>query len=83
MIVRKDKDLKKGEVRDFLKGNKLEYKIGSNNNLILLYCPFCHGGEHRDKYSFAINERTGAYICFRSKCGAKGHINQLKKKGKM
>ena len=30
-----------------------------------LYCPFCHGGQHRDKYTFAINRTTGAYNCLR------------------
>lgn len=72
------KDLKKGEVRGFLQQRKMEYKVGSNNNLILLFCPYCKGGERRDKYTFAISEKSGAYICFRVKCGAKGHFNQLK-----
>ena len=23
------------------------------------YCPYCHGGDNRDKYTFAVNRETG------------------------
>lgn len=40
-------------------------------------CPFCNGGEHRDKKTFAINTETGAYNCKRGSCGAKGNMVTL------
>lgn len=41
------------------------------------YCPFCHGGKHGDKDTFAVNLNSGAYKCLRSSCGAQGHFVQL------
>ena len=40
-------------------------------------CPFCHGGEHGDKYTFAMNAETGAYNCKRGSCGAQGAFTEL------
>ena len=40
-------------------------------------CPFCHGGEHRDKYSFALNKDNGTYNCKRGSCGKQGTFWQL------
>lgn len=42
-------------------------------------CPFCNGGQHRDKYSFAINKETGAYNCKRGSCNEKGNLHTLGK----
>ncbi len=42
-------------------------------------CPFCQGGEHRDKETFAVNMSNGVYRCARGSCGAKGHLSSLKK----
>lgn len=44
-----------------------------------LYCPYCHGGQHKDKYTFAINKTTGAYNCLRGTCGEKGNLFTLGK----
>lgn len=44
-----------------------------------LYCPFCQGGQHRDKYTFAINKTTGAYNCLRGTCGEVGNLYTLGK----
>ena len=38
------------------KGRELYYK----------YCPYCNGGDSRDKDTFSINLDTGAYKCFRA-----------------
>ena len=43
------------------------------------YCPYCHGGAHKDKGTFAINLETGAFNCQRSSCGAKGNMVTLSK----
>ena len=50
-----------------LRGRELFYK----------YCPYCHGGNHRDKETFSVNLDTGAYKCFRSSCGAQGHFVEM------
>ena len=41
------------------------------------YCPYCKGGEHRDKYTFSVSLETGCYNCKRGKCGVSGHFVQL------
>lgn len=52
------------------------YKL-RNEQIIPRYCPFCNGGEHHDKETFALNSQTGAYNCQRGSCGAKGGFRQL------
>jgi len=32
------------------------------------FCPFCKGGSHNDRYTFALNIETGAYNCKRGNC---------------
>lgn len=40
-------------------------------------CPFCHGGSHHDKYTFALNQEKRTYNCKRGSCGEQGHFTQL------
>lgn len=40
-------------------------------------CPYCHGGEHRDKDTFSINLRTGQFKCMRASCGVHGNMITL------
>ena len=40
-------------------------------------CPFCQGGSHHDKDSFALNVSNLTYNCKRGTCGKKGHFSQL------
>ena len=40
-------------------------------------CPYCHGGEHRDKDTFSINLRTGQFKCMRVSCSAQGNMITL------
>jgi twinkle protein len=44
-----------------------------------MYCPVCHGGEHRDRYTFALNVEKMTFNCKRGSCGIKGTFNQLLK----
>ena len=47
------------------KGDELYFKL----------CPYCHGGTNgHDKNTFSVNMKTGAFKCFRSSCGKKGHL---------
>lgn len=45
--------------------------------LFFKYCPYCHGGEHRDKNTFSINLDKGTFKCFRATCGMQGHFVEL------
>lgn len=49
--------------------------------LQLHYCPFCHGGKDRQRFTFSINIETGAYNCLRlNNCGVRGSFRQLQDK---
>lgn len=52
-----------------------DYKI-SDDEIIVKYCPFCHGGKRRDRNSFCLNSRKCVYICF--SCGRRGTFRQLR-----
>ena len=41
------------------------------------YCPYCEGGQHKDKHSFSMNLDTGAFICYRGKCRVEGNARKL------
>ncbi|MGI5872949.1 MAG: DnaB-like helicase C-terminal domain-containing protein [Bacillota bacterium] len=61
---------------DFANAFLGEYKI-NGNEIVPLYCPFCHGGDRRDKYTFALSMENHTYNCKRASCGEKGHFKQL------
>ena len=64
------------DVMDFLSAGGYDFKqIGEE--VTFKYCPYCGCGQHKDKDTFSINLRTGAYCCLRGTCGAKGHFVQL------
>jgi len=54
-----------------------EISSEKGEEIIAKYCPFCKGGQHHDKNTFAINRTTGAYNCKRGKCNESGSIYQL------
>ena len=47
------------------------------DELVPEYCIFCHGGSHKDKYTFALNARNMTYNCRRGSCAKQGHFSQL------
>jgi twinkle protein len=53
-----------------------EFKI-RGNEITPYICPFCHGGQNKDKNTFAMNMDTGIYNCKRGSCGVSGTFNQL------
>lgn len=53
-----------------------EYKL-KGNEIVPKYCPFCGGGEHRDKGTFALNVSNHTYNCKRGSCGVSGHFSEL------
>ena len=52
------------------------YKI-KGDEVVPQYCPFCHGGQHRDKDTFALNTEKLTYNCRRGSCGQQGHFVEL------
>lgn len=40
-------------------------------------CPFCHGGDSRDKDTFALSINKGVYVCKRGSCGKHGKFEDL------
>lgn len=41
------------------------------------YCPYCHGGQHGDKGTFALNMDKHTFKCLRGSCGKQGHFREL------
>lgn len=41
------------------------------------YCPYCNGGNKRDKDTFSISLKTGQFKCLRESCGVTGNMIQL------
>lgn len=65
-------------VREFADKHLDPYKL-KGGEIVPERCPFCHGGEHGDKYTFAMNAETGAYNCKRGTCGVQGAFPDLLK----
>lgn len=63
---------------EFAKKHLPQYKT-LGDEIIAMYCPFCNGGTHKDKYTFAINSEKGIYNCKRGKCGVTGTLFRLLK----
>ena len=47
------------------------------DELQLRECPYCHS--QRDKWTFAINSKTGTFNCMRASCSVKGNMVTLAK----
>jgi twinkle protein len=69
-------ELRRSDVYDLVRTLGEDYRE-RGDELYFKYCPYCHGGQHNDKHTFAINLQSGAYQCFRATCGAKGHFVEL------
>lgn len=52
------------------------YKV-NGNEIVPNLCPFCGGGAHRDKNTFALNYDNHTYNCKRGSCGVSGHFSEL------
>ena len=55
----------------------LEPYIIREDELIPDFCLICHGGDNRDRYTFALNLTQGVYVCKRGSCGARGRFEEL------
>lgn len=45
--------------------------------ILPMHCPYCHGGQRRDKYTFALNIDKRTFNCKRGSCGKTGTFSQL------
>ena len=63
-------------VIDFAEKHLGEFKI-SNGQVSAKTCPFCHGGENHDAYTFYVGLYNGAYCCHRGKCNRQGSFADL------
>ena len=52
----------------------------SGDELQFKYCPLCNGGQNKDKYTFAVNVKSGKFKCMRASCGEQGGFTTLAKK---
>lgn len=64
--------------RDFASLIRAETRV-KGDELQLKTCPYCKGGEHHDKWTFAINLKNGVFNCLRGKCNASGNMITLHK----
>ena len=64
------------EPLDFADRYLKPYKL-KGDEIIPQLCPFCKGGEHHDKETFALNARKLTYNCVRGKCSETGTFRQL------
>lgn len=62
--------------REFAEKYFGEFEV-KGQEIIPTYCPVCSGGQHNDKYTFALNESTLLYNCKRGSCGTSGTFKQL------
>ena len=58
---------------DELERLEIDYKE-RRGEIVVELCPFCEGGQHRDKHTFSINVEKGIYNCQRAGCYVKGNI---------
>lgn len=59
-----------------------EFKI-KGDEITPKYCPFCGGGENKDKDTFALNTVELVYKCLRGSCNASGHYTELLRRYKI
>lgn len=69
-------ELKQDDIFSLARSLTSEYHQ-KGNELFFKHCPYCNGGNSKDKDTFSINLETGAFSCFRNSCGAKGHFVEL------
>lgn len=51
--------------------------LKKGKELFFKYCPYCHGGENCDDYTFSVNMESGLFKCFRASCDKQGHFVRL------
>lgn len=63
---------------DFARSFMGEFTV-KGSEIVPTLCPYCKGGDHRDKYTFALNMENHTFNCRRGSCGKQGHFSRLLK----
>ncbi|HJC22018.1 MAG TPA: AAA family ATPase [Candidatus Butyricicoccus avicola] len=53
-----------------------DFKI-KGQEIVPRYCPYCKGGQHSDRETFALNMEKHTFKCLRGSCGKQGHFSEL------
>lgn len=53
-----------------------EFKV-KGAEIVPKFCPYCEGGSHNDRETFALNYENHTYNCKRGSCGVSGHFSEL------
>lgn len=61
---------------EFARTHLGEFKV-HGAEIVPRLCPYCHGGQHGDKETFALNTESHVFKCQRGSCGKQGHFNEL------
>ena len=69
-------EFKKSDVYEFARFVGIQTKE-RGDELHFNTCPYCRGGQKRDKMTFSINLNTGTFNCLRSSCGVSGNMIKL------
>lgn len=69
-------ELNRADILDLAASLTRETKI-KGDELFFTYCPYCGGGQSRDRDTFSINLTTGQFNCFRSGCNKHGHFVEM------
>ena len=65
------------DAREFARAQHIQVRE-KGDELHFKKCPYC-GNQTSDKYTFAINLKTGQFKCLRSSCGVTGNMIRLAK----
>ena len=68
-------EFKVEDARAFARDQRIQVRE-KGDELHFKKCPYC-GNNTNDKYTFAINLKTGQFKCLRSSCGAQGNMVTL------
>jgi twinkle protein len=63
-------------IQEFANKHLYPYKT-HGKEIIPIHCPYCGGGDSRDKHTFALSRETGKYNCKRGSCGETGSFWRL------
>lgn len=69
-------ELKQSDIFDFAHAGGYETRQ-KGDELEFRYCPYCHGGDHRNEWTFSINLEKGVFKCLRASCERQGHFVEL------
>ena len=76
-MVYRDLEVTEAHISDFLRAIPPTPQRNHGDEIQFLYCPYCGGGDSKDKWTSSINRRTGLFNCQRDSCKANKNIITL------